>query len=395
MKSVYTNFKILIKVQNDIISSFKSSFPITAGQKQHSVGIVLVFTISMFLFSHNTIANPVKWHPGHYCTILGLGKNDPKYMSQVYNELKATPALRGIQIRYFWAELETAKGEYDFTSIDQRLAELAAIGKRLVIQVQTKSFIPKGKPTGKLVPDYLKANEYDGGEFAYSSHGSTELRGYNIALWNSHVQDRLVELFRVMGERYNSHPYFEGIGMIETAYGEPIVSQPGNLRVKFYDNLISVHQKMRSYFPNTMTIQEVNYPHSILASFVGRLKEIGTALSGPDVFKDEPGLNRNMRNAPRGIYHFYPELSGIIPLAPQVMHKNYMNTRNDGAGSVPTVAEIFAFARDNLKSNYIFWTRNPKYYSKVLELLNEPDIAKDPFGGLSSICPKAYMSCVD
>ncbi|MDP1614873.1 MAG: hypothetical protein Q8L68_03670, partial [Methylococcales bacterium] len=164
-------------------------------QKQYFTGLVLLFTISTFLFSHSTIANPVKWHPGHYCTILGLGKNDPKYMTQVYKELKATPALRGLDSRYFWAELETAKGVYDFTSIDQRLAELAAIGKRLVIQVQTKSFVPIGKPTGKLVPDYLKASDYDGGEFAYSSHGSTAPRGYNIALWNSQVHDRLVELF--------------------------------------------------------------------------------------------------------------------------------------------------------------------------------------------------------
>jgi hypothetical protein len=380
-----------MNVTSAIIKLIEFNLPSSIKQKQHSVWIVLFFTINIFLFSHDLMANPVKWHPGHYCTILGLGKNDPKYMAQVYKELNATPALRGIQIRYFWAELETTKGVYDFTSIDQRLADLAAIGKRLVIQVQTKSFVP----TGELVPDYLKASEYDGGAFAYRSYGSMAPRGYNLALWNSQVHDRLVELFRVMGERYNSHPYFEGIGMIETAYGEPIVSQPAHQMSKFYDNLLSVHQKMRSYFPNTMTIQEVNYPHSILKSFVGKLKEMGTALSGPDVFKDEPGLNRNMRNAPRGIYHFYPELSGIIPLAPQVMHKNYMNTRNDGAGNVPTISEIFAFARDNLKSNYIFWTRNPKYYSKVLELLNEPDIVKDPFGGLSSVCPRAYTSCVD
>lgn len=380
-----------MNIMSAIIRFIKSSFPIEGGQKRYPVWVVSFLAISTFLFSHNIVANPIKWHPGHYYTILGHGKNDLKYMTQVYEELKATPALRGIQIRYFWAELETAKGVYDFTSIDQRLAELAAIGKRLVIQVQTKSFVPKGE----LVPAYLKASEYDGGAFAYSSYGTTALRGYNIALWNPQVHNRLVELFKAMGERYNSHPYFEGIGMIETAYGEPIASQPAHQMSKFYDNLLSVHQKMRSFFPNTMTIQEVNYPTSILVSFVEKLKEMGTALSGPDVFKDEPGLNRNTRNAPRGIYNFYPELSGIIPLAPQVMHKNYMNTRNDGTGNVPTISEIFAFARDNLKSNYIFWTRNPQYYSKVLELLNEPDIAKDPFGGLSSVCPSAYTSCVD
>ena len=54
------------------------------------------------------VTTPIKWHPGHYYTIMDYGKNASWYLSQVYSEIKATPALRGIQIRYSWAELETS-----------------------------------------------------------------------------------------------------------------------------------------------------------------------------------------------------------------------------------------------------------------------------------------------
>ncbi len=348
--------------------------------------------------SASAVTNGVKWHPGHYTTIMGWGKNDPKYLAEVYRELKATPALRGMQIRYLWAELETAEGRYDFASIDQRLEELAAQGKRLVIQVQTKSF----DPNWKLVPDYMKTAEYDGGMFAYSAHNKAEgaarhpgPRGYNIALWNSRVRDRLIALFRAMGERYNTHPAFEGIGMIETALGEPLVPFSSDKVDGFYANLLLVHRQMRAQFPNTMTIQEVNYPRPILATFVGTLKAMGTALSGPDIFKDEPGLTMRAPNAPRGVYTYYPELSGIVPLAPQVMRKNYQNTRGDGKGSVPTVSEILVFARDGLKSNYIFWARTPDDFPRVLEMLNKPAQTGNLAGRLASTCPRAYVSCIE
>ena len=53
-----------------------------------------------------------------------------------------------------------------------------------------------------------------------------------------------------------------------------------------------------------------------------------------------------------------------------------------------------SFARDTLKANYLFWTRDPKYYSRVLQKLKTLD-SSDPAGGLDSNCPKAYSSCIN
>lgn len=357
--------------------------------------LTLFFSISVIFVPCSMLqAAPsgVKWHPGHYYTIMGWGKNNPAHLAQVFNELKSTPSLRGLQIRYLWAELETAEGKYDFTAIDKRLNELAAQKKRLVIQVQTKSF----DPNWKLVPDYLKAEKYEGGVFAFSNHGKKTQRGENIKLWNPYVRDRLSALFTALGKRYNSHPYFEGIGMIETALGQAMTRLSNTEIDGFYKNLLTVHQQMRVDFPNTMTIQEVNYPNSILETFIAKLEKIGTTLSGPDIFLDEPGLNfKGTKNSMKGVYHYYPNLSGIVPLAPSIMQSNYANTRHNKTGRVPTIHDLLSFARDKLKANYIFWTREPNHYSRVLAILNEPEQTRDPAGGLSSICPKAYSSCIE
>ncbi|WP_292920846.1 glycoside hydrolase [Nitrosomonas sp.] len=299
--------------------------------------------------------------------------------------------MKGMMIRYFWNDLEKSKGVYDFSSIDKRLAELSARGKRLVIQVQTKSFNKR-----QVVPSYMKTAEYEGGEFYTSDYGSTEIRGRNIKLWNLQVRNRLTALFEAMGKRYNLNPHFEGIGMIETAFGQPI-EPVSNAQINgFYDNKIIVHQKMRQFFPNTMTIQEVNYPRPILTSFVGSLKNIGTALSSPDLFIEEKGLlfEATQYDPHQGIYNYYSDFSGMIPMVPTVMPKNYKNTKGDGSGYVPTISQILAFARDKLEANYIFWTREA-HYMQVLEVLNQNAQKNFPAGGLNPACPAAYSSCVN
>lgn len=334
-----------------------------------------------------TVNNPVKWHPGHYFLLMNFAKDNDTSLKEMYAEMDRTPILRGIQVRFLWAEIETAKGVYDFSKIDKLLSNLKTKKKRLVLQVQTKSFNPKWK----LIPDYLQAPIYNGGQFAFSTYGEVVHKGYNIKLWNTEVRRRLVALFRALGKRYNSEPYFEGIGMIETAFGEPLASENVTTTQmnSFYSNLLVVHQRMREFFPNTVTMQEVNYPREILETFVGGLKNMGTMLSSPDLRLEEKGLIT-------GIYPYYPELSGKVPVGPQVMQGNYVNTKSDLTGYQPTVHELLSFARDKLMSNYIFWTRDyDDYYLKVLNMLNEP-AQKDniPAGGLRTSCPTAFLSCI-
>ena len=199
-----------------------------------------------------------------------------------------------------------------------------------------------------------------------------------------------------MGQHFNIHPNFEGFGLTETAMGTPIEPLTTSQTDAFYGNLMILNQRMRYRFPNTMTFQFVNYPRSILETYVNSLQTMGSALGAPDVFPDEPGLNfPGSQYSPRGLYTYYPERAGLMPLAIQIEEPNYLNTRLDGTGHQPSIGELLTFARDTLKVNYLFWTRTPEYYTKVLNTMKAPKQKSDLYGGLSPVCPANYTSCIE
>lgn len=335
----------------------------------------------------------VKWHPGHYVTLAPFASDGPEYFNEVLDEISRYPALRGIQKRYLWADLEKKEGVYDFSQIENDLARLANRDKRLVILLQTKSF----KTGISAVPSYLRTEKYEGGEFAINigkmdAVTSKAQTGANLKLWNPHVRDRLAALTRSLGERFNSHSHLEAVALTETALGQPATAIPGDLQKRYFDNLLEINREMRRALPNTVTLQFVNFPRSILKDFIGGLAETGVGLGGPDIFPEDLGLVR-------GVYPYYPKLAGTIPLAPSVQHENYYTRRHRGPPDAPRVEELYRFARDNLKANYLFWTRRlvppEKPYARVLEMLDSPAFPKDAAGGLNTACPRVFHACVN
>jgi hypothetical protein len=330
-------------------------------------------------------------------------KNNPrfsKHMEEVYSELDQTPALQGIVVRYAWGELETAKDVYDFTSIDKLLTKLAAKNKRLVILLEKKSTssdpIEVQKIKESLVPDYAREAIYEGGMFAVTTNGSTTIKGYGMKLYNSQVYDRMRLLIRALGQRYNNHPHFEGIGLTESTMGRPMITLTSAQTDAYYENQLKLNLRLRANFPNTMTFQYTNFPRSILESYIETYKAKGITLGCPDVFlEDESLFYPGTKNSARGIYTYYPENSGVLPLAVQIEKSNFENTKFDGTGYTPTIPELLNFARDYLKVNYLFWTRLPTYNSEVLSILRWKKQASAPSGGLNSDCPSVYSSCVD
>ena len=131
-----------MKAINTMKSKTGSNLFIRFKQMQRIL-IASLFTISMILVPWGTAtaqvppSNAVKWHPGHYISMVGDGKYNPDYMTQVYSELQQTPAIRGVMVRYAWGELEKAKDVYDFSNIKNKTANFLHFNR---IQ-QSKSFI--------------------------------------------------------------------------------------------------------------------------------------------------------------------------------------------------------------------------------------------------------------
>lgn len=345
----------------------------------------VVFVIGMSLIPLGAVnAGAMKWHPGHYYILTPKQKSIDSYMNMVYDEMQSTPALRGIQARFSWPELEPSKGVYNFALIDKLLAQLSSRKKRLFVHLGLKSF----DLNGNVVPAYMTTPEYEGGQFNWAKSGSSTPKGRNVKLWNAKVRDRLAALFAAMGKRYNSHPYFEGITMNETALGNALPRMSDAQVSGWFDNLAILHQKIRVAFPNTVTFHYLNYPRDQLAEVIGKFRQSDTGIGCPDVFLEDPGVHH-----PTGIYSYYRKNNGVLPLMVQIEHANYLNTRHDNTGYVPTMAQLHNFAKNELDVNYIFWTRLPQYKDKILEHLRYKAQTADASGGLRSNCPSAFSSC--
>jgi len=348
----------------------------------------LLIALAIFFVS-NTVAfagKPIKWHPGHYMMLVGNGKTSDFYMNQVWQEIDSHSALRGIAIRYPWAELEPTKGAYNFANIDKHLATLKSKGKYLIILIEGKSFKPKEYD----VPAYLRTAEYEGGVFPHGKNGV--VKGWTPKLWNAKVYARYAALIAALGKHLDGHPNFEGIGLQETATGTPIKPLTSLQTKDYYNNVLRLNVDMGTSFPNTMSYQLANYPRSFLPNLVNTLKTTGGTLGATDIFLTEADLfTPGTKYVAQGLYLHFPQLNGSMPLLAQVEGSNYANTKHDGSGYKPTVQEILTFGRDKLFANYILWTRDPIYWDKVLEVMSQKAQKVNPSGGLIAKCPTDFI----
>ena len=351
------------------------------------------FISTLLLLAGTATATPVKgdvkWAPGHYYALQASTKDDASYLTGVYAEMATTPALRGVLIRYRWPEIETAKNTYDYTSLDARVADMAANGTKFILLLQHKTF----KDTYPAAPAYLDDTEYEGGSYPYHSFGDAPsvVKGHNIKLWNSNVKYRLNKLITELGARYDSNPAFVGIGLEETALGTPANGLPDLTQTQvdgYFSNLSLVHGKIMSEFPNTMAFQLANFPKDQLSDLATRLENRGAGWGGPDVRINDPKLV-----PPDGAYTYYPLLSGIVPLTPSIMPNNH-NYIPPGETTASTPQELLDYARDTLKANFVFWTRTWALHDDILSLLQDAPQTSDPAGGLDTTCPSTYTSCV-
>lgn len=80
---------------------------------------ILLLCIAWATAAQGENAAQVKWHPGHYAAVDRKQNTNPRYLKGLYADLDATPALRGVLLRFTWSELEPHKDQYDFSVIEK------------------------------------------------------------------------------------------------------------------------------------------------------------------------------------------------------------------------------------------------------------------------------------
>ena len=315
-----------------------------------------------------TSATEMKWHPGHYAFVQ-FGKLDESHLYENF---------RGIQKTYAWHTLEPEMGRYDFSAIRADLEFLGKHGKRLVVQVQTKTF-GAGQ---NYCPDYLAGPDYGGGVYR------TRWGSFNPIIWNEAVNRRLNTLYTQLGKALDREPFLEAVVIPESATTfENADREKLQYTADRYTRSVEAGmQAARDAFPTTVVIQYANMPPESIQSLADYAKAHDVGFGGPDIYPYDPVLT----NPQRGVYRLYAPLSGSVPLGAAVQQNDYtQRTAFRGGGGETPVREIYEFGRDKLRLNYIFWGTRTGYFEKVQAMLAEPVFPKDPAGGLDATRPKS------
>lgn len=274
-----------------------------------------------------------KFHPGHYVAIGGgelrKGATPP-----------TGPGITGVQLRYRWVDLERKSGSYDFRRIERDLEAASRLGLQLVVLLEDKTFDGEA-PT----PEDLRER-----------HTLKGHRGYTAARWEPEVRDRLESLVARLGETFDCHPNFEGVGFQETALSldRAALQAVGYTPEKYRDAQIDLLRSAAASLPRSRVFWYMNFlpgNQEYLGDIASAVAGTGVVMGGPDILPDNQALTRRT-------YPFYERFRGRLKLFGSMQHDSYRHRRADtftSQGGYWSMEDLFLFARDRLHVDYVFW----------------------------------------
>ncbi len=284
--------------------------------------------------------------------------------------LLGTKQIAGAQVKYTWRELEPKKNEYHFEKVQEDLDFLNGHSKALFVQLQDVSF----DSAVKLVPQYiLEDPQYHGGaepQYVFDDTAETkyQIDGWVARRWDPAVAVRFHELLRALGKRFDGK--IEGINLAETAveFGEKGRLHPSGFTPRIYTDAIKKTMKvLKESFPTSVTMVYANFmpeewlpssDHHYLRDVYEYAREINVGTGGPDLLV----YKKSQMNHSYGLIR---NLSGIVPTGLAVQWGNYEHV-NPRTGKPVTIREIYAFGKEYLKLQYIFWSTQEPFYSRDL-----------------------------
>jgi len=281
----------------------------------------------------------IKFHPGHYVAVAPFFEiSEIKYLDEA--------AVQGVNKRYFWRTLEPEKGVYDFSSIEEDLEYLDRHDKQLVVFLMDMSYSGKS-----ALPPYLSEYEMhsDWGEFS-------------PVRWHPFFLERFVALGKALGERFDSHPGFEGIAIQESSLGitEEGYKKFGYTPEKYRDTLIDILTILQVSLPNSHVFWYSNF----LPDNDEYLYQVADAIEDSGVFMGGPDILPYRRFLSQVSYPMYEDYQNRLTLFCSAQGDSYKHHKNDirvdeqepvHEEGYLTMEEIFLFARDSLHVRYLFW----------------------------------------
>jgi len=273
------------------------------------------------------------------------------------------PRFEGAQIMYSWRQLEPTKNRYDFSIIFDDYNYLKSNGKKLFIQLQDATFSSKYK----ALPDFMISEEYDGGQ-TRQMNNKEKPEGFVAKRWNRKVQERFAFLLLALGQSFDGK--IEGINLQETAIGLSKKYDSTFSPQKYVEAIKTNMLALKKAFKKSVTMQYANFmpderglnhaDKNYLKIIYEYGEKIGVALGAPDLMVKRIA----QLNHPLAMMH---EAKYTVPLGIAVQDGNYI----EQTGNIEIIRErknivplLYAFAKDFLKVNYIFWSSQEPYFEE-------------------------------
>ncbi|HIF9449437.1 TPA: DUF4832 domain-containing protein [Photobacterium damselae] len=130
-------------------------------------------------------------------------RNDPWWSEPTHPETSV------VYFRWYWEELETEEGKYNFQLIDDTINQAKHLGKKIVIRFMTMSglnetyYNPSPLAGNKIlgIPCWLK-KQIDPNTFDRCEDDNSYVVDYK----NSLLKEKLTKFVNAMGQRYNTNP---------------------------------------------------------------------------------------------------------------------------------------------------------------------------------------------
>jgi hypothetical protein len=200
-----------------------------------------------------------------------------------------------------------------------------------------------GGPTG-IVPAYLLSDPiYNGGVVQTRS-------GYAARLWEQPVMDRLIDLYRRIGWRYNRDPYFEGIHTEETTLSLDSPFPSGFTWQKLENQYKRLLKRARLAMPNTSIFMNANWLGSttIMQDFIQFFPDHRIATGSSNIIPHKVNHGQRVWTGEFGAdYRGYLAISNSVEAG-----------ELGGSSGDYTPQQINDFAYEKLHANYLFWVRN-------------------------------------
>lgn len=248
----------------------------------------------------------VKWYPGHYA-LTGVSSTAISRQS-LAAEVAASGGWKGIHPRYFWGDLESSFGVYDFSSIRNDADYCQSIGMKLFIQLPWAKF--NTSTPGNLLPSYAQSSAYGGG---YCT--STALARCVLTVWNANLMSRLIALEEALAAWANDHPAVAGIVGGETALGNqndlsPFGYTPSGTLTQYkrrIDSTSAVWTKTPAVFYSNFFS---GWSSAQITDLFGYCAARKVGFGGPDILPNDPSLGQMEYMGQGGS----PDYRGVVPI---------------------------------------------------------------------------------